>query len=92
MRPKKLLRQLAEGPGRHGRLLRALSGITQKILTQRLRELESQGLLQRRAFLEGRVKVVEYSLTEWGIEVMQIVARMHEWAMVNRESLSRSQH
>ena len=83
-----VIRQLAEGPCRHGQLLRALQGITQKILTQRLRELESAGLVHRRAFLEGRVKVTEYSLTAWGQEVSQFVELMHQWAVTHHARIT----
>jgi DNA-binding HxlR family transcriptional regulator len=84
-----LLRELAAGPCRHGQLLRALPGITQKMLTQRLRELEGKGLLDRRGFLEGRVKVVEYSLTPWGKNVMSVVFQIHDWAVTHRSHLAR---
>lgn len=84
-----LLRELSAGPCRHGQLLRALPGITQKMLTQRLRELAGKGLIDRRGFLEGRVKVAEYSLTPWGQSVMQMVFQIHDWAVTNRSRLAR---
>ena len=83
-----LIRELENGPRRHGQLLRSLTGITQKMLTQRLRELEIDGLIQRRDFLEGRVKLVEYSLTDWGGKVMEIIMQIHHWAAANHESLT----
>ncbi|MEN3939965.1 helix-turn-helix domain-containing protein [Prosthecobacter sp. SYSU 5D2] len=86
-----LIRELENGPRRHGQLLRSLTGITQKMLTQRLRELETDGLIQRRDFLEGRVKLVEYSLTEWGCNVMEIIMHIHHWAAANHDSLSGKQ-
>lgn len=84
-----VLRALAAGPERHGRLLRSLEGITQKMLTQRLRELETDGLLRRRELLEGRVKVMEYSLTPWGRQVMEIVMEIHDWSEANGQRLVR---
>lgn len=86
-----LIRQLVQGPCRHGQLLRAMQGITQKILTQRLRELESAGLVHRHAFLEGKVKVTEYSLTEWGVEVSQFVELMHQWTVTHHAQITRCQ-
>lgn len=86
-----LLRELSAGPMRHGQLLRALSGITQKMLTQRLRELETDGLLSRTDLMEGRVKLVEYALSDWGQQVMQIVWQLHDWSSVNRQRLLRAQ-
>lgn len=82
-----LLRELSAGPMRHGQLLRALSGITQKMLTQRLRELETDGLVSRADLMEGRVKLVEYSLSEWGRSVMEIVWQLHDWSSANRQWL-----
>jgi len=87
-----VLRELASGPCRHGQLLRSLRGITQKMLTQRLRELELDGVVRRRAFVEGRVKVAEYSLTRWGRRVMKIVFQMHSWALANRRRLKRERN
>ena len=84
-----VLRSLASGPDRHGRLRRSLGGITQKMLTQRLRELEADGLIRRRELLEGRVKVMEYSLTAWGRRVMEIVMQVHDWSEANRQDLAR---
>lgn len=79
--------RISEGTCRHGQLLRSLEGISKKILTQRLRELESAGILQRSHYLEGKVKVVEYSLTEWGREVMDLVNHLHEWAVARHEKI-----
>ncbi len=82
-----LLRELSGAPVRHGRLLRDLKGISQKMLTQRLRELEAAGIVGRNVFAEGRVNVVEYSLSDWGHEVMRIVSQMHDWVVANRHRL-----
>jgi len=79
--------RISEGTCRHGQLLRYLEGISKKILTQRLRELESAGILYRTHFLEGKVKVVEYSLTEWGQEVMGLINHLHEWAVARHERI-----
>lgn len=83
-----ILRELDSGPLRHGQLRRHLEGISQKILTQRLRELETSGLLLRHDFLDGRLKVVEYSLTEWGCQVKQFVDQLHNWAILHHKQLS----
>lgn len=84
-----LIRELENGPRRHGELLRVMKGITQKMLTQRLRELEADGIASRRSFLEGRIKVADYSLTEWGKKVMQIMMQIHEWTVHHRAQLAR---
>lgn len=84
-----LIRELENGPRRHGELLRSMGGITQKMLTQRLRELEADGIASRQYLMEGRVKVAEYSLTEWGTRVMGIVMEIHHWAVRHHEQLGR---
>lgn len=63
---------------RFSQLQRRMSGVTQKMLTQQLRELEAHGLVHRRVFPEVPPRV-EYSLTEKGRSVSPILARMCEW-------------
>lgn len=69
-------------------LLRSMGGITQKMLMQRLRELEADGIASRQRRMEGRVKVAEYSLTEWATRVMGIHHRAvrHHDQLVPREA------
>lgn len=40
--------------------------------------------------MEGRVKVAEYSLTEWGCRVMHIVMEIHHWTVSHVDGLSRT--
>lgn len=76
-----LIRELESGPRRHGQLRRGLTGITQKMLTQRLRELERDGVVTRKDVLEGKIKTVEYSLTDWGRKVMEVIMQLHDWTL-----------
>lgn len=64
---------------RYGELKRLLSGITTKMLTQTLRELEHDGLVRRKVYLEVPPKV-EYSLTAIGAELIPIIDSLREWA------------
>ncbi|MCA8297310.1 helix-turn-helix transcriptional regulator [Burkholderia sp. AU30198] len=57
-----ILPALAERPLRNGELLRRIGGISQKVLTQTLRELERNGLIERVAVAARRAHV-EYRLT-----------------------------
>lgn len=75
-----ILRELFVGIKRFGELHRALHGITQKMLTQQLRELEQDGIINRHVYLQVPPKV-EYSLTELGETLKPILDAMHEWGL-----------
>jgi DNA-binding HxlR family transcriptional regulator len=70
-----LLRDLAEGPIRFGELQRSLEGISPRTLSQRLRALEEEGVLERFEYAEMPPRV-EYSLTAKGEALLPIVAAM----------------
>jgi len=63
---------------RFSQLRRRLPGITQKMLTQQLRELERDGLLHREVYAEVPPRV-EYSLTELGWTLKPLLGMMCEW-------------
>lgn len=63
---------------RFGELKRILDGITQKILTEQLRELESDGLINRNVYNQIPPKV-EYSLTAKGCSVLPILELISKW-------------
>lgn len=73
-----ILRELFQGTKRFGQLHRALRGVTQKMLTQQLREMEADGLINRKVYPEVPPKV-EYSLTPLGESLKPILDAMHEW-------------
>ena len=75
-----ILRELFPGVRRFGQLHRALHGITQKMLTQQLREMEEDGIIHREVYLQVPPKV-EYSLTPLGESLKPIIASMHEWGV-----------
>jgi DNA-binding HxlR family transcriptional regulator len=60
-----IMSQLCRGPMRFNDLKRSVSGITQKALTQALRRLERNGLVERR-ILPGSPPAVEYRAPSWG--------------------------
>lgn len=70
---------LKDGLLRYGELKRAIVGITPKMLTQTLRELESDSLVSRKVYLEVPPKV-EYSLTETGKELIPAIRQLRDWA------------
>jgi DNA-binding HxlR family transcriptional regulator len=74
-----IIRELMTDVRRFGELQRGLPGITQKMLTQQLRELENDGIVHREVYPQIPPKV-EYSLTDLGETLKPILYMMHEWA------------
>ena len=73
-----ILWHLAEGTLRFSQLRREIAGITPKMLTQQLRELESHSLIHREVFPIVPPKV-EYSLTKLGKSLMPLLVAMRDW-------------
>ena len=73
-----ILWHLSEGTLRFSELRKAISGATAKMLTQQLRELESQQLIHREVYPIIPPKV-EYSLTELGKSLLPILVAMRDW-------------
>ncbi|WFD10209.1 winged helix-turn-helix transcriptional regulator [Tepidibacter hydrothermalis] len=71
-----------EGIHRYNELRRLMPGITHKMLSQKLKELEADGLINRKQYNEVPPKV-EYSLTKKGYSVMPILDTMHKWGREN---------
>jgi DNA-binding HxlR family transcriptional regulator len=74
----RILWVLRDGIMRYGELSRAIVGITPKMLTQTLKELEADELVIRKVYLEVPPKV-EYSLTETGKELIPFINQMRSW-------------
>jgi DNA-binding HxlR family transcriptional regulator len=73
---------LAGGPVRFGSLRRTVEGVSQKMLTQTLRNLEHDGLVSRRLYDEMPLRV-EYELTALGKSLLPIVVELKKWAEQN---------
>jgi len=79
---------LAESPKHFAALRKAMPGISQKVLTQQLRELISDGIVNREA--KGAVPApVEYSLTEYGRSVLPLVEDVRVWGRAHLEREAR---
>ncbi|WP_431821465.1 winged helix-turn-helix transcriptional regulator [Burkholderia sp. F1] len=74
-----ILPALAAGPLRNGELLARIGGISQKVLTQNLRELERSGLIEREDF-RARPARVEYRLTPVAETLVATLIALDRWA------------
>ncbi|WP_288761454.1 helix-turn-helix domain-containing protein [uncultured Lacticaseibacillus sp.] len=77
-----ILCHLRHGMMRTGDLRRAIPAITQKMLTQQLRELENDGIVHREVYEQVPPRV-EYSLTERGESLNQILSMLCTWGEEN---------
>jgi DNA-binding HxlR family transcriptional regulator len=74
---------------RFGELKRKIPGITVKMLTQQLRELETDGIVHRKVYPEVPPKV-EYSLTDYGRSLEPITGLMCDWGKKHLKRMERS--
>ena len=77
-----ILRELLDGVRRFSDLQRALAevqqGVSQKVLTAQLRELETDGVVERTVYAEVPPRV-EYALTALGRELVPVLEELHAW-------------
>lgn len=79
-----IIRDLLTGTKRFGELKKSVTGITQKVLTNNLRQMEASGLVKRKVYAEVPPRV-EYSLTETGLSLKPVLDSMVEWGNDYRE-------
>jgi DNA-binding HxlR family transcriptional regulator len=80
---------LAEGPRRFGALRRAVPDVSQRMLTQTLKDLQRDGYVKRRV-LETQPPGVEYRLTELGASLSEPLAGLIAWAEANYAGIRRA--
>ena len=85
-----ILQALFSEVKRFNELQRTLPKITQNVLTQQLRELETDGLINRLVYPEVPPRV-EYSLTPLGESLKPMLLTMHDWAIALENSDKKSQ-
>lgn len=73
-----ILYHLLERPYRFGELKRTMQNITQHMLTKQLRELEKEGIVNRKVYAQVPPKV-EYSVTEYGETLRPLIMMMKDW-------------
>ena len=79
-----IIRDLLTGTKRFGELRKSLTGISQKVLTNNLRDMEKSGLVHREVFAEVPPRV-EYSLTDTGWSLKPVLDSMGQWGNNYRE-------
>ncbi len=74
-----ILASLLDGSRRFCELTATVEGLSDRVLSDRLRELESEGIVERIVYPQIPVRV-EYRLTEKGRDLKPVVESIHEWA------------
>jgi DNA-binding HxlR family transcriptional regulator len=81
---------LLERPTRFNELKRGLEGVTQRVLTQTLRRLERNGMIQRKVLPTSPVGV-EYSLTPLGESLREPFGHLYDWTVEHSEEIQNRQ-
>ncbi len=84
-----LIPLLRKGPRRNGELMRSIAGVSQKMLTQTLRDLERHGLIARRDYAEVPPRV-EYALTPLGDSLAKTIVALDDWVIRNYSDLAKA--
>jgi len=85
-----VLYHLLDGTLRFNELRRQIPGVTQRMLTNQLRELEDDGLIERKVYAQVPPKV-EYSLSPLGRSIEPILLALKDWGDTNIERFSKPQ-
>ena len=73
-----ILRDLMPGTKRFGELKKSLGSVSQKVLTAQLRDMEENGLVNRKVYPEVPPRV-EYSLTDLGMSLKPVLDALQDW-------------
>lgn len=74
-----ILDTLLQGPQRFCEMTAAVEGLSDRVLSDRLRELEMEGIIERIVYPQIPVRV-EYRLTDKGYDLQPVVQAIHQWA------------
>lgn len=83
-----ILCHLIDGPMRPAAIKKTVTGISPKVLTEQLRQLETEGIIFRKVFNEVPPHV-EYSITEYGKTLGPVLAVMAEWGETQIDILNK---
>lgn len=85
-----VLAVLVREPRRFNALKRRLEGVTQRVLTQTLRKLERNGMVERRV-LDGSPPGVEYTITSLGRSLQETLSALYAWTVANMDEIQKRQ-
>ncbi|GHO80117.1 transcriptional regulator [Ktedonobacter sp. SOSP1-85] len=74
-----ILATLLHGPKRFGEITMAVEGLSDRMLSDRMRELEGEGIVERVVYPDIPVRV-EYHLTDKGHNLEPVIEAIHQWA------------
>lgn len=83
-----IIRELSGGTRRFGELKKSVGQISQKVLTENLREMQADALVSRKAYAEVPPRV-EYSLTELGMSLKPVLAALKKWGSAYKKASGR---
>src|SRR5437660_8526864 len=76
-----ILCELRHGARRFSDLRREIPGVSEKVLTAHLRDLEADAIVSRRQFNEGAMLATEYAFTEYGRTLIPALNALAEWGL-----------
>lgn len=79
-----ILFALSEKPKRFGQLSREVAGITDKMLSKELKNLEANQLIRREVY-DTFPPTVEYSITDHGLSLEKVLDELHFWGLLHRK-------
>jgi DNA-binding HxlR family transcriptional regulator len=83
------LASLEDGPRRYSEISRQLAGVSQKMLTQTLRHLEEDGLVERTVTAAVPVRV-DYALTPLGVSLEETIKEIKRWAEAHMDEVDQA--
>jgi DNA-binding HxlR family transcriptional regulator len=80
---------LMEGPKRFNDVQRLVKGISAKVLSSELKDLELNGFIKRKVY-PGTPVAVEYEITEYSLTLSTVLDALSQWGMMHREKVKQS--
>jgi len=79
-----ILCELRQGARRFSDLKREIPGISDRVLSAHLRELEADRIVSRRQFYEGAVSATEYAFTDYGRSLIPALDALAKWGLQHK--------